>query len=364
MEVVNLLDFIKNIKDFYALDCATCSPSFANFLNIISEDEQFTHKIDLGIIYIKPKTMDQYTIVDGLNRILALSLLLHAVCECYKKTTPRNERAITTIRTKYLLDGSRAKLRLLPKDQEVYDKIIFGERLSGKEKQTPMFQTLHAFWTHIKTEGMQAAKIFNMLDKIQVTLVDTEAVPPREVYYNINKFGKDLNHLLLIENYLKDIGIKAEWENLQKIFKTNNSDINLFFKDFFITKFNFKEYDKNRLYEFFVNYFETVLQYLPEDVLIEKLKRSANLYHDILNVRFDDEDIRKAMIAIKMHNGEDTYAYLLNIYEDFIDNNISRVTFLEILSTIDEYLRNRLKTPNNVDFNELIKYLNAFLTCK
>ena len=65
-----------------------------------------------------------------------------------------------------------------------------------------------------------------------------------------------------------------------------------------------------------------------------------------------------------MHKGEDTYAYLLNIYEDYLDGIITEATLLEILSTIDEYLKNRLKNPNNVSFNELIQYLNAFLTCK
>ena len=65
-----------------------------------------------------------------------------------------------------------------------------------------------------------------------------------------------------------------------------------------------------------------------------------------------------------MHGGEDTYAYILNIYEDYEDNNISEATFLEILLTIDEYLKKRAITPNNVTFNELINYLNAFITCK
>ena len=44
-----------------------------------------------------------------------------------------------------------------------------------------------------------------------------------------------------------------------------------------------------------------------------------------------------------MHGGEDTYAYILNIYEDYEDNNISEATFLEILLTIDEYLKKRKK---------------------
>ena len=31
---------------------------------------------------------------------------------------------------------------------------------------------------------------------------------------------------------------------------------------------------------------------------------------------------------------------------------------------IDEYLKNRLETGKNIEFNELIQYLNAFITCK
>ena len=84
----------------------------------------------------------------------------------------------------------------------------------------------------------------------------------------------------------------------------------------------------------------------------------------IININIQNEALRHQFIQIKLHKGEDTYAYLLNIYEDYIDGTISEATLLEILSTIDEYLKNRLKNPNNVSFNELIQYLNAFITCK
>ena len=100
------------------------------------------------------------------------------------------------------------------------------------------------------------------------------------------------------------------------------------------------------------------------NLVINKIKRSAVLYSNILNVNINNESLKQALIKIKMHRGEDTYAYILNIFEDYIDNNISEATFLEILQTIEEYLRNRIKTPNTVTFNELIEYLNAFITCK
>ena len=103
---------------------------------------------------------------------------------------------------------------------------------------------------------------------------------------------------------------------------------------------------------------------MPRDVIMVKLKRSATLYLDLLNVNLSNEKLRNALIQIKMHNGDDTYAYILNVYEDYVDGNLSESTFLEILYTIDEYLRNRQKNPNNVAFNELVQYLNAFITCK
>ena len=88
------------------------------------------------------------------------------------------------------------------------------------------------------------------------------------------------------------------------------------------------------------------------------------LYYNILNVNFGNENITKAFIEIKKHDGEDTYAYILDIYKDYIDGNISESIFIELLNTIDEYLNNRQKSGKNIDFNELIQYLNAFITYK
>ena len=279
METVNLLNFLNKAKELHALDYATCDRELINFLNLVVDNEQFVQKIDLGVVYIYSTTYEHFVVVDGLARLLSLSLLLHAICECYKKTTQRNEIAINTIRKKYLLEGSKTKLRLSAIDQDVYNKIIFGERLSSKEKETPMFQLLHKFWTQIKSEKLQAANIIKMLDKIFVMLVNSDNVSKRDLYYSLNKDKRCINQLLLIEDYLKNIGILKDWEKIKKIYHSKHSDFNLFFRDYFITKFNIKKYDEKMLYEIFVNYFETMLQYMPEDILINKIKRSAVLYN-------------------------------------------------------------------------------------
>ena len=102
MESINLLKFLNNVHDLYTLDYSRCDRELVNFLNLMTDDEQFIRTIDLGLVYVSQKSMDQYTIVDGLSRIVSLSILLHAICECYKKTTPQNAKAIKTIRSKYI----------------------------------------------------------------------------------------------------------------------------------------------------------------------------------------------------------------------------------------------------------------------
>ena len=364
MRVINLLDFLNSARSLCALDYAKCDRELINLLEYINEDEHLTKSIDLGLIFLCEENENSYTIVDGLNRIVSLSLLLHAVCECYKKTTERNSKAIKTIRTKYLLRGQKLKLQLSADDDIIYNKIVNGERLSGIEKSKPLFKLLHKFWTKIKEENLQAAKIFSMLQKITITLVETNHVSPRELYYKINCSNRKLNQQILIDDFLKEKGLDEDWTKIKSEFFVQKTDINAFINDFLVTKYSYNHYNPQNIYVNFVNYFETMTQYMSPNNLLDKIKHSALLYYNIVNINFVNEDIKRAFINIKKHSGEDTFAYILSVYEDFASNNISESIFIEILNTIDEYLKNRQNSGKNIDFNELIQYLNAFITCK
>lgn len=364
MEVKNLLEFLNKSKNLYTLDYAVCNSELINFLELISVEEEFTRRIDLGLIYISETSSEKRVLIDGLNRILSLSLLLHAICECYKKTTERNEKAIRTIRKKYLLNNTRTKLRLSKDMQVIYDKIIYGERLSGKEKEHPMFVLLHNYWQNIKDNQLKASDIFGMLQKIIITVIEAENINSRDLYYSLNHNTKKLEQIRLIDDYLNMSQTKEIWNEIKELYQNKNYDLISFLKDFFWNKFNFKEFNENRLYEYFINYFETMLQYSKASVVMAKVKRSAELYKNLINVEFPESELRKAVIQLKLHNCSDTYAYLLSVYEDYADGSLSLATFLEILSTIKEYLENREKTENNVGFNELIQYLNAFIAYK
>ena len=59
--------------------------------------------------------------------------------------------------------------------------------------------------------------------------------------------------------------------------------------------------DLTKLYDSFVNYFETMLQFMAEDAVIAKIKRAANLYHNILNINIKEEGLKKHLIQINSH---------------------------------------------------------------
>lgn len=364
MEVRNLLEFLNKIRNLHTLEYAVCDSKLVNYLDIISVEGDYVRKIDLGLIYVSEVSTDKSYLVDGMSRIISLSLLLHAICECYKKTTERNEKAISTIRKKYLLNNTRAKLHLSKEMQSIYDKIIYGERLSGKEKEHPMFVLLHDYWQTIKENKLKASDIFGMLQKIVVTVVDAQNIDKRDLYYSLNHSSKKLNQILLIDDYLNKKATKETWKEMKELYQNKSYDLIRFFKDFFWNKFNFREFDEEMLYEYFVNYFETMLQYSKADTVMKKIKHSAELYLQLINVQMPNLELKNAIIQLKLHNCDDTYAYLLSVYEDYTDGSLSLATFLEILSAVNEYLENREKNENNVGFNELIQYLNAFIAYK
>lgn len=364
MEIKNLLEFLNKAQSISALDYAKCNAELPDFLNLTFIEGQFVNHINLGVIYISENNDNKFVLIDGLNRLLSLSLLLHAICECYKKTSEKNDKAVQIIRSKYLLNNTKTKLRLPPKMQMIYDKIIYGERLSGIEKNHPIFVTLHKYWVDIKENKLQAINIFNILQKLTITVVTADNINPRDLYYSINHNQCKINQSDLIEDYLKDFELNKTWQEIKKIYDDKNADLVMFFKDFYRNKFNYKEFKENLLYEYFVNYFQVMLKYQKGKDILEKIKHSAKLYLQLINVDIQDNDIKNALIKLKFHNCEDAYAYLLTVYEDYTDEHLSKATFLEILEAIDEYLKSRENTPNNVGFNELIRYLNAFIAYK
>ena len=119
-------------------------------------------------MYLQKTDNDSFIVIHGMKRLITLSLLLHAICECYKLTNEKNEHAIELIKKRYLFNNSGTKIQLEGYEKQIYEKLVNYEKMSLEEKEHPMFKVLHEFWAKIKMTNISAKKLFAQIRQIKV----------------------------------------------------------------------------------------------------------------------------------------------------------------------------------------------------
>lgn len=361
MDRYKVLDFLENTGHLHALGYAKKCIYSAKLSNYMFDLFDIKEKEYLGVIYTKPIKPGEHYIVDGLSRLVAISLFLLAVCECWKNTTERNELLIRKIRAKYLLRNDRPKIILPDKMNKIYESLMLGERLSGREKKTILFCTYHEYWTKLKLGNYELKDIMEKIDNLYLYNNDIETTETRDFYFMLNSDSPKLNQIALIRDFLKENDASYEWAEIEQLFYNNKDYLLMFLRDYLITKYRSTKIPYNGYYTVLKDYVKHLKKYKPVAKIVEKMHESAVTYNNLLSIEISDEDIKNKFIEIKFNKGDDTYAYLLEIYEDYQDGNITKETFLEILTAINDYLVNRLNSNKRSNFNDLISDLNNLL---
>lgn len=365
MDLYKVLEFLENTGYLYTLDYAKKYLYSSKLSNYIFDMFDITEKSSLGVVYTKPIKIGEQYIVDGISRLVGISLFLFAVCECWKNTTERNELLIRKIKANYLLRNGRPKILLNSANNDIYEPLLLGDRISGKNKKTIIFCTYHEYWTKLKLGNYDLKDIMDKLDRLylyNINLTDMDAPQVRDFYYSLNIDNQKLNQIALIRDFLKEENAGYEWSEIEQLFYNNKDYLMMFLRDYLITKYKIKKIPYNNFYLVLKGYINELKKYKSVVSAVEDMHASAIIYNNILNVDIQDEDIKNKFVEIKLNKGNDTYAYLLEIYEDYRDGNITKETFLEILTAINEYLVTRNANPSSrTNFNDLISDLNKML---
>ena len=362
METYKVLDFLENTGHLYALDYAKRCMYSAKLSNFVFDLFDVSERGNIGIVYTRPIKPGEHLLVDGLSRLVSLSLFLLAVCECWKNTSERNEIMIRKIRAKYLLRNDRPKIILTGKANKIYESLMLGERISGRDKKSILFCIYHEYWTKLKLGTLSIKDILEKLNTLYLFNFVLETDDTRGFYYILNADNPNLNQIGLIRDYLKANDALYEWSEIEQLFYNNKEYLLMFLRDYLVTKYKKAKIPYNAYYVVLKDYVQKLKPYKHVAKIVEKMHESAVTYNNLLSIEIPDEDIKNKFVAIKFNNGDDTYAYLLEIYEDYLDGNITKETILEILTAVNEYLIDR--NSSNVkssDFNDLIADLNKLL---
>ena len=362
MDYYKVLDYLEGAGHLRALDYSKKCVYSSKMSNYVFDLFDINVPANLGVIYTKPVKPGEHYVIDGLSRLITVSLFLLAICECWKNTTERNLLFISKIKSKYLLRNDRPKLILTGNSNRIYESLMLGERISGRDKKTVLFCTYHEYWTKLKLGHYEINEIMEKLEKLFLYEAHLDTDEMRDFYYTINSDSPKLNQVALIRDFLIEHDAGYEWGEIEQLFYNNKDYLMMFLRDYLITKYKSNKIPYNAYYTVLKDYVLKLKKYKPVSKIVEKMHESAVTYNNILSVEIPDEDIKNKFVEIKFNEGDDTFAYLLEIYEDYLDKNITKETFLDILTAINEYLANRKERSGiKGNFNDLIADLNRLV---
>ena len=337
----NLLDIIQKTQVFYSTEYSGGFQAPADLLELLLENTGTKDVLVDGVMFFQQLENDSVLVVDGMKRLISISLLLHAICECYKLTNNKNARAIDLIKKRYLFNSFGTKIQLNGYEKQIYEKLVNYERMTFEEKEHPMFKTLHEFWAKIKMNNISATQLFNQIKQIKVLAIfyDECAIENRDLYQFLNCNNPSIEELQLITNFIEEkAGENAKhWYEIVDMFR--NADMmrkfRYFLVDFLTIQKNGIIPKENELYMSFKKYYQRMINAdtTIEDLFIS-LKNSARQYIKISTANFENKEIKQRIITIKENNMYETFPYLLEVTDDYSNGRITDETFCQLLDTV------------------------------
>ncbi|MBR1943071.1 hypothetical protein IJ843_04995 [bacterium] len=358
---LNLLEILKKTQALYSTEFSGEYEAPADLLEILLENSGTKEHVILGFMFLQKVNDNSYIVIDGLKRLISLSLLLHAICECYKLTNDKNNHAIELIKKRYLFNDNLTKIQLNGYEKLVYEKLINYEKMTLDEKEHPMFKTLHEFWAKIKMNNISATKLFEQIKQIKVIacIFEEKNIDNRDIYQYLNCNNPNIEELQLITNFIEEnAGNDAKlWYEILDMFK--NADMvrkfRYFMVDFLTIQKNGIIPKENEIYLSFKRYYlRTVNSGATPKSLFDNLKNSAKYYIKISTANFENVKIKQRIQTIKDNNMYETFPYLLEVTEDYSNGRITPETFCELLDTVILFVAEQ----RSGNFESMINFAN------
>jgi len=362
-EETNFLRFLNSPKQLiipiyqrvYRWDQKQCMQLWKDIIRVGSDKDISGHFVG-SIVYVEKglyqvSALPRLLVIDGQQRLTTLSLLLSALCNHIKEKNIQTELNPDRLASYYLLNDKeegeeKYKLILTQTDKNSLFKIIDKIALTD-EDSVKIKENYHFFKDQIeKTDLDIIYKGISKLIIIDVSL-DREKDNPQLIFESLNSTGLELTQADLIRNYIL-MGLEGQkqeeiyknyWYPMEKSFgHSENSDLfDRFIRDYLTIKIG-KIPTIKEIYSEFKLYYA---KFKEIKEVIEDIFEFSKYYVNIALEKEPDVDIKKAFADINELKVDVSYPFILNVYQDYAKNKISKSDFIEILRLIESYVFRR-----------------------
>jgi uncharacterized protein with ParB-like and HNH nuclease domain len=309
-----------------------------------------------------------FTVIDGQQRLTTLTLLLATLRDYIKKNKPDLQEIADEIHEESLInrfkkDDKHYKILPTQEDREGYKTLIQNTDNTDPEKRKGKIYEAYNFFykkicnpeleddeTEIQCELLKTV-ILEKLVFINITS-DQEQDDPYLIFESLNYKGQELTQADLVRNYIfmqlpsekREELYQRKWMPIQEAFKADLKDSGDSAKELTTAFWTFlrkdgKSVSQKNVYKETKNYFKggAVEQNL------EKLTRFTRYYQRIRFChRESNPELRDKFYRLNRLDFTTSRIFLLNIYQNYENKNISLQDFLKILQYLESYFVRRL----------------------
>ena len=316
-------------------------------LNELSEsDNPRTHF--MGSIVTIPTTsipegVSKYLLIDGQQRLTTIFILLCAIRDRAKETA--DEELVAEINNTILVNPYKKGLDYYKLQPTQIDREVFHQLIRAESAVYPsgIMECYSFFLKKIRQNLADIYKIHkiicNNLSIVSVVLSTED--DPYLVFESLNAKGRALTQADLIRNYFfmrihsdnQESIYKQYWEPMETLLGAGLTE--------FIRHYLTKDTVDVKQNEIYLQIKEKIKQ---DDALphLKDLHKFADYYSRLLNPELENNlKIRKCLTRINRLEVATVYPFLLNCYEEWIQNKISEDEFIGVFQTLENFILRR-----------------------
>ena len=302
-----------------------------------------------------------FLIIDGQQRIATISLLLLAIHNLLEngEIVSEKESLKEEINERYLIDkfsesDERIKLKPVKADNQAFLK-LYKNNSEDYFLESNITKNYSYFLNRIREDKIPADDLLKAIKKL--TIVDirlnSNDDDPQLIFESLNSTGLGLTQADLVRNFVlmgkpKDIQEKIYNDYWNPIEKNTQYRVDSFIRDYLTLKERIIP-NKDKVYigfkrHVYKNYSNENIEFLLKDLL-----KFSKYYRRIAFSQDSNSEINKILKRINRLDVTVSYPFLLEIFDYYESNTISKNDLINILCTIETYAFRRLicNVPTN-----------------
>lgn len=328
-----------------------CEQLFNDLIDICKNNFRNHFLGSIVSIYHDDGDGQEYLVIDGQQRLTTISLLLLAIYNLidsrkintdFKKEQLKEEYLVN----KYSHDDKKLRLKHI-KD----DSIAFEGLFTNREEEFIQDSNITKNYKYFKNRLMSLKEIsiddlYKAIKKLIVVEIELKRGEddPQLIFESLNSTGLSLTEADLVRNYVlmkedtqqQNIYYSKYWKNIE----VNTSyKVNEFIRDYL----TFKERsipNKDNVYKAFKRYTDKNYSYEEDksvELLLNDMMKFSEYYKQFTKCCSSDKKINDMLTNINNLDMTVCYPFLLEVFDDFNNETISRDELIEVLYYIESF---------------------------